>query len=395
MKINFTATTLCFAAAMLLASVQANATPAFARSNNMPCAACHTAYPALNGFGRQFKTNGYRIVDASKSEKVTDFEIQNLSNFPISAGIISRPFVKDNPGNSEIRAVHELEIFMGGTIYKNLSGFLEIESEGEDGFGNVLGLTALNYDFNNAFHVQVAYAPTFFADPYSTLSSSRRLTASHYNILNDTYGNADNGDKLRHSRQQASIFGRLANNRLFYNLGIGGLTGDNVANQSTVGFARIAYDITPNIMIGAFDVDGSCDLQTASDVADCSGSTSSRDFSRYGFDTQIDMGQFRFTGVYLKAKDDFIDSTGTEKNEDSYAQLTYFGKLGNNNIVPLLRYQTSQVNDGNDETKRITLGLSYYIYQNFKGSIEYSDDTSTPAGVDKSSNLTLQFMVAF
>jgi hypothetical protein len=263
---KFYTTLLYSTMVLLLATFQANATPAFARSNNLACAACHTAYPALNNFGRQFKTHGYRIVAADKTEITSDFNIQDFGNFPIGAAIISRPYVKDNPGNSEIRAIHELEVFMGGVLYKNLSGFVEIESEGEDGFGDVLGLAAINYDFNDAFHVQVAYAPTFFADPYSTLSSSRRLTASHYNILNDTYGNADNGDKLRHSRQQVSIFGRVANNKLFYNLGFGGLTGDNVANQSSVGFARIAYDITPNIMIGAFDVDGSCDVQTEPDV---------------------------------------------------------------------------------------------------------------------------------
>lgn len=395
MKKYFTKATISCTLVLLLANLQVQATPAFARSNELACAACHTAYPALNEFGREFKTHGYRLMDASKGEKTTDFKIQDFGNFPIGAAIISRPYVKDNPGNSEIRAVHELELFMGGVLYKNLSGFMEVEAEGEDGFGNVLGVTALNYDFNDAFHVQVAYAPTFFADPYSTLSSSRRLTAAHYNVLNDKFGHADNGDKLRHSRQQVSIFGRLANNKLFYNLGFGGLTGDNIGNQSSVGFARIAYEITPNIMIGVFDVDGSCDTQTESDFADCSGSTNSRDFSRVGFDTQIDMGLFRFTGVYLKAKDDYVDNMGTESNQDSYAQLVYFGKSGENSIVPLIRFQTSQVNDGNDETKRLTVGLSYYIYQNLKGSIEYSDDTSTPNGIEGSSNLTLQFMAAF
>ena len=37
------------------------AIPAFARKTNMACSVCHTAWPSLNAFGRQYKEHGYRI----------------------------------------------------------------------------------------------------------------------------------------------------------------------------------------------------------------------------------------------------------------------------------------------------------------------------------------------
>lgn len=385
---------LCCGALTLLLSLQAEATPAFARSQNLPCGACHSAFPALNAFGRMYKSRGYRLKDASENAKTTDFTT-DISKFPMAAAIVSRPYTKLQQGNAEIRAVHELELFAGGILYRNLSGFLEFEAESEDGFGNVLGLTALNYDFNNAFHVQLAYAPTFFADPYDTLSSSRRLTAAHYNILNDLYGGADNNDKLRHSRQQLSVFGRVFNDRLFYNVGIGGLTGDMVANKSTVGFGRLAFDVMPNAMVGAFGVKGKCKVGTvAVGSTTCNAATVDRDFSRYGLDTQVDVGPVRITGVYLKAKDD--NATGvSQSNKDTYIQAAYFGHLGGDQVVPLLRYQTSETANGTQQTDRYTVGLTYYFQENFKGSIEYSDDTSTPTGVKKNSDLTIQLMAAF
>ncbi len=387
--------------ALLLVSIEANAVPAFARYKHLQCSACHVAFPALNKTGRLFKTNGYRFQSPESTDRDSDFSGE-VSQFPMAAAIISRPYTKDDPGNAEIRAIHELELFAGGILYKKLSGFIEVESEGEDGFGGVLGLAALNYDFNKSFHLQLAFAPTFFADPYDTLSSSRRLTAAHYNILNDKFGLADNGDKLRHSRQQVSVFGHVADDKLYYNVGVGGLTGDNVANESTVGFARVAYEFMPNLMVGAFDLSGTCKASSTSDFVENCGTDvagnpalSDRSFSRYGLDSQIDIGLLRLTAVYLSAKDDFVNRGGSETNNDAYVQATYFGDWGGRRIVPLLRYQTSEVNDGRDQTDRYLVGVTYYVDENLKASLEYADDVSTPDGVDGSSNITLQVMAAF
>jgi len=222
----------------------------------------------------------------------------------------------------------------------------------------------------------------------------RNLTAAHYGLLDSTFGGADNDGVLRHSRQQISLFGRLAGDRIFYNVGVGGLTEDNVANESTVVFGRVAFEATPSVMIGGFGLDGNCKTTTASDFADCA-STTDRNFSRVGLDTQIDVGSVRLTGVYLTAKDDLANSTLDETNNYSYVQAVYYGDVGGKMIVPLLRYESAQANDGNDKTNRITAGITYYFQDNFKGSIEYGKDTSVPAGESKVSNVTLQLMAAF
>jgi hypothetical protein len=391
----------------LVVSMQAEAIPAFARTKHMPCSSCHTAFPALNEFGRNFKTNGYRVnpISMDKADTMESDFSKGVDKLPIAVSIISRPYINNDPGGSadsttEIRAIHEAEIFVGGVFYQKLSGFMEYEAEGEDGFGSVLGSTALNYDASDSVHLQVAYASSFFADPYDTLADHRKLTSEHYNITNDAFtDNADNGEKLRHPRQQVSLFGRVANNKLFYNVGIGGLTGDNIASQSMVTFARLAFDVMPTVMVGTFGMNGTCKTDMTADFATCdvgaTTATKDRDFSRVGLDFQADVNKFRLTGVYMSVSDDVINSNQSVSNKDYYLQAVYFGKANAKAIVPLLRYQSSENNDGNDETTRVIAGVSYFLQDNFKAIAEVGKDTTVPTGSDKSSNVVIQLEAAF
>jgi hypothetical protein len=62
----------------VLFSASATAVPSMGRQTNMPCAACHTVYPELTPFGRQFKLRGYSMgqIEAKNSP---------VGNLPISA----------------------------------------------------------------------------------------------------------------------------------------------------------------------------------------------------------------------------------------------------------------------------------------------------------------------
>src|SRR5450830_457443 len=53
---------LFFALVVLaLAPSTSFAVPSFARQTGMDCAACHTSFPELTPFGRDFKLNGYTL----------------------------------------------------------------------------------------------------------------------------------------------------------------------------------------------------------------------------------------------------------------------------------------------------------------------------------------------
>jgi hypothetical protein len=387
-----------------LISTQVQALPAFARSTSLSCSSCHSAFPALNAEGRLFKANGYRLSTVSVDGKTSDFS-KDISKLPIAAAIVSRPLIVNDPGGSadtstEIRAIHEAELYVAGVLYKNISGFMEYEAEGEDGFGSLLSTAALNYDINDAVHIQFANAPSFFADPYDTLSDARRLTVEHYNITDDTFtDNGDNGGKFRHSRQQVSLFGRFAGNKLFYNLGVGGLTDDNIGSESRVMFARLAFDVTPSVMIGGFGMNGTCKITMDQAFGSCDAgavtATQDRDFTRAGLDVQADIGQTRLTAVYMNVSDDVVNSGTSVDNTDYYVQGVYYGKVSGKQLVPLVRFQSSENNDGKDTTERLIAGITYYLQENFKATLELGNDTSVPTGDNKTKSAIVQLEAIF
>jgi len=374
----------------MLVSTNASALPAFARKNNIQCSACHSTYPELTQMGRNFKEAGYRFPNSDVGDTKVSDKLQFDKNFPMSLALIARPYTDSKQGETEIRAIHEGEIYAAGEIYKNISGMLEVESEGEDGFGLVLSMAHITYNYNTAVNFQTGYGPTLMADPYDTYADMRRLTASHYALLDQPFGGADNNDGiLRHSRQQFSLFGRPTD-KLFYNAGVGGLTEDMVGSDSHVVFGRVAFDIKPNMMVGAMLLDGTCKL------SDCTTATSARDFSRVAIDGQFDLDQnIRLTAVYMQAKDD-LDAGGSESNNSYYVQGSYrVLQNGRPTLVPLVRLENFEVNDGGDSYSLITLNVTYYLDENVKAFVEYQDLYDKPSGVPSDNATTIQLEVVF
>jgi hypothetical protein len=73
-----------FLAVALLCAIAApsGAVPSFARQTGMVCAACHTVFPELTPFGREFKLNGY-VLDNIK--QVTGIDTENRQTLAISS----------------------------------------------------------------------------------------------------------------------------------------------------------------------------------------------------------------------------------------------------------------------------------------------------------------------
>src|SRR5208282_6338672 len=62
-------------------SAPSRAVPSFARQTGMTCAACHTVFPELTPFGREFKLNGY-VLDNIK--QVTGIDIDSRQTLSLN-----------------------------------------------------------------------------------------------------------------------------------------------------------------------------------------------------------------------------------------------------------------------------------------------------------------------
>jgi hypothetical protein len=373
------------------AATSAQAIPAFARKYSTNCTACHTSFPALNSRGRQFKEAGYRFPKLKGEKTISDF-LHWDKYLPVSAMVKARPYDKKDSGDEKTRAIHEVEILVGGVFYKNVSGFFELEAEDEDtnarGFEVGIPHATLTYSHSKALNASVSWAQLLADDPYDTYSDGRRLTRGHFSVIDQKFGNADAGGNLRDSRQTVSIHGRPVD-PLYYSIGISGVADDSEGvNPGTV-HGRLAWDITPDVMVGLLAVDGTCE-------AGASGCAVDRDYTRFGIDAQADIGNFRVQGVYMKAEDDNATSTATDENDAWYVQGQYtMMDKGRPTFVPLVRFDNYEKNDGQDEYREFTLNLGYYFTQNIKGYLEYWDRYDTPTGVAEDDRVTVQFDAAF
>jgi hypothetical protein len=358
------------------------AIPAFARKYQMNCSNCHVAWPQLNQLGRMFKEDGYKFPGNEKTEVISDF-LQWDKHIPLSAVFVSRPYDEQKSDVRKVRALHEVEVMIAGLLYRNVSGFLEIEAEDEEDFEPEISTGVLGYHPMKALNVQLSYSPVLWADPYDTLSEKRKLTRGTYSVIDNPFGGADNEGTLSDSRQTIALYGRPLE-RVFYSVGFSGTADDAEGENANNFHGRLAVDIIPQLTIGAFGITGTWD---ENDIE--------RDFSRYGIDLQAEYANIRLTGAFLHAKDD-RETSGSEDNDAWYAQAFYvWRKDARPLLVPLIRFDSYEENDGNDEYNELTLNVGYYFTENIKGFVEYWTQTDKPDDVMRDNRITLQIVAAF
>jgi hypothetical protein len=128
----------------------AQAVPSFARQTGMACAACHTVFPELTPFGREFKLNGYVIDNLKQIKGVTmeRRETMSLNSLPplsvmlqvsythtavaLPDSAITGALAKDG----EILFPQQASIFYAGKIADNFGAFMQLTYDGAgDHFG--------------------------------------------------------------------------------------------------------------------------------------------------------------------------------------------------------------------------------------------------------------------
>lgn len=375
-------------------STTANAIPAFARKNSISCSVCHSAWPALNKVGRDYKENGYRFAPLQVPNiKVSD-HLKWDESLPVSVVLVARPYDKKDSGETKIRALHEAELMIGGPMGENMSGFFEMEAEDEDtnarGLDVGIPLAQLTYNQSAAFNLQFSYGGVMYFDPYNTYTDSRRLTRGHLTTLG-SYGGADNDEGLRSAHQNITAFGRPVNN-VFYGVSIGGSGGDAEGEEPATIMARVAYDVTPDIMVGLLSVSGTC---AASSVVGAACPVD-RDFDRTALDIQaVIQKSLTITAVVMSATDDNPTATAELENDAMYIQAFYVDRSnGRTNWAPLIRYDSYDKNDGAESISEITLGMNYYFSDNVRGMFEYWDRAGEGTTADDN-RITLQLLAAF
>jgi hypothetical protein len=144
----------------------AGAVPSFARQTGMACAACHTVFPELTPFGREFKLNGYVLDNIRQIKGITieNRETLSLNAIPPISLMLQISYTHTGAAlpdsavtgalakDGDILFPQQASFFYAGKIADNLGAFVQLTYDGVGdsfGFDNTDIRYARHFDFGN------------------------------------------------------------------------------------------------------------------------------------------------------------------------------------------------------------------------------------------------------
>lgn len=127
---------------VLFSTTNSWAIPSFARQTGMSCNSCHTIFPELNAFGRQFKLNGYTLVGIPTVQAIaqadSDNTILNLVKTSPFSLMLQASYTyksKEQPGtqNNNFSFPQQLSLFIAGSLTPKIGSFIQLTYSDQDG----------------------------------------------------------------------------------------------------------------------------------------------------------------------------------------------------------------------------------------------------------------------
>lgn len=201
---------IAVAMGLLLAMWQesAEAIPAFARRYRLSCKTCHSPFPRLNAYGKEFAGNAFQLPDAEEPARsfvdVGDEKLSLLRELPVA--VRGDLFVTYDSGDEDVDTDFEfpyrLKFLSGGTIHKDLAYYFYFYY---DERGEVAGVDDAFVHFNNLFGEELDLIVGQFSISDPLLKRELRLTYEDYKIYplriggSSTSLNYDRGFMLTYS----------------------------------------------------------------------------------------------------------------------------------------------------------------------------------------------------
>ena len=387
---------------------QAEALPSFARKYKISCSQCHSGFPVLNAYGRQFKMNGF-VREPGGSEgvlKSQDGELAMEAYMPWALIVRSRPVdngkggvsnqggqmgstASPNPNGFQSQPLNDVDAFIaGGDAARHISYFGEVDAGQSGGFTPGMGDIRLGYHPKTYVNVIMARRNFFSDDPYQTIVSNESPTIANRatDLLMQGQGSIS-GNTLLTSQQMMAVNGQVdlvGDSFLYYAVGASkDSNGGKQWTSPTNGSGRLAFDTGKGLMVGAF---GTYGHERPSAVGGIGGNLGidngigeKQEFQRYGFDALLEKGPFAARGAFVYSRDVDHRARFNDTNRAAYAELAYYYKRGDMYpfLVPLVRENWYSTYNGTQQFNFVTAQLAHYFAPNLKGFVEYSVDTKT------------------
>jgi hypothetical protein len=404
---------------------QAEAIPAFARKYGFSCMQCHTNWPTLNEYGRQFKLNGY-LPSRDSEEGVLKTKDASTAmwierNFPLSVIIRSRPFDQTKKVDQEFKmqAVQDADFFFaGGDVAHHVSWFGEFDANADGAFALSMADMQLGYHPSEYFSIVGARRGFFVMDPYQTLTNFGSPTLKGRGISGTEFAEPTlsqfTNDQTAQTFMAYGEAGKESVGYLYYAAGVQADKGSDKGVGGKLFDARLAFDTLKGIVVGAFGTWGHAGAASNGAAAAADSVADRTDVKRGGIDMLVEKGPFTARAAGLMSYDhdnahfdalNFPKGDARETNRAAYVEAQYVVNLGESKVpflIPLVRQNWYTTSNGKRQFGYFTAQLAHYFAPNVKGFIESSWDTKQDSTTKnpafrqpKGSRLTAQLEVGF
>ncbi|MFQ5646868.1 MAG: hypothetical protein ACE5GM_08065 [bacterium] len=391
---------------------EAQAVAQFSRKYKLSCSTCHTAFPRLNYYGEQFMQNGYQLPEKEDGSevgktKVSDRQVidqvgnffgvrlnVDVANVQTKSRTVTRTnnsTETDREPEADLGNTHWVGLFVAGSLYKNISLFIETELEDQKaknqiyrlGFHNLLGQGGL---------ANIRVGKFSMMDWH--VASGRLRMISNVKVLATRYNSSDklgeDSTNMSSSTQGVSFYGYT--HGLTYQAGIfNGKADQTDPNRFKNYSGTLKYQLQDGMLEGSgFSVWGMYGTDTASYAT----SNIKNDFWRVspGLNLRLD-NNLDIIVAYFMGRDenyDFqADPTGSGQLSDN-DMTGWTGQIGYNispEFYAAVQYDMVEDEKNTQNSQRILPSLSYFIRENIRLSLTadldlLDEESNIPQGND-------------
>lgn len=375
---------------------KSSAIPTFARKHNLPCNACHIAFPKLNAFGKKFRENGYRMPGDEGS-----YIYQGSVPLAVAVNVAWESESEEKGTEKDSRHSIDLEearLFSGGTLAPKVSYYSDLglyekkpseamelmESLAGEHLQGVIILDDLFSDRIGKEYINVAIG---VRELDLQISPMRRLTETQYLVYNTMPMAMGTGGKmymngLMFMMPQTGIEIRgNPSHEIHYGLTLlngRGTLSDNNDHKDIYGNIRYTYKDHTTIEILGYSGKGVLgDVTNFGNTGEV-GTGPDVDITRYAISLQSDIiDGLYLSGMYMWMKDSYdsplLYATGKSSKDRKFSgwfiEADYIVRSW---LVSALRWDSVSDDDNGKNQTQITANLSYLLHPNIKFLLEYS-----------------------
>ncbi len=403
---------------LFVSTQSAEATSQWSRKYKTPCTTCHTVFPRLNYYGEQFKRNGYQDPDTEEpdgnklkkniNKNMVIDRVSNLLGFRLNVTPIKVQENKLEQGGetknkTTIGDANWIQLFVAGSVFKNVSFFTEMQFEDEKfhfswwslGFHNIFKSKAINFTIGNV-------SPLDYGSHSNRLRIFAPIKNAVYNIKTAN-GTGDDSIGISGYRPAVQYFGYGGPVIWWAGVSPGSEAGD--PNDKLFTWAGARLEVTgesesnfegSSVTLWGFQGDDGRNIDaTETTTALFRTSTS----NRYQAAGNLRYRAMDIQAAYVWGDDEDGDLTTEAKDKFEFngvaVQAGYF--IGSK-WYPAVSYDLVEIDAGSGAkvtAHSITPALSYLVMENFRAGLYVTIDLNDEEGYTKANTYQINLRTMF